>query len=94
MYCLRLFQYQHTYQYSKVGFNDPRSPESPQEEYLGHPIYGSYPVDGDFYTTKSFVEIFLVRNYANFNIRRNAMFILHERYKCFTLMAVFSFLFL
>ena len=37
----------------QVGFNDPRSPISPQTEYLGHPIYGSYPADGEFYTTKS-----------------------------------------
>jgi len=36
-----------------VGFNDPRSPISPQTEYLGHPLYGSYPADGEFYTTKS-----------------------------------------
>jgi len=41
----------------QLGFNDPRSPESPQTEYLGHPIYGSYPVDGDFYTTKSGHEV-------------------------------------
>jgi len=41
----------------QLGFNDPRSPESPQEEYLGHPLYGSYPVDGEFYTTKSGHEV-------------------------------------
>ena len=41
----------------QLGFNDPRSPESPQAEYLGHPIYGSYPVDGEFYTTKSGHEV-------------------------------------
>ena len=41
----------------QLGFNDPRSPESPQTEYLGHPLYGSYPVDGEFYTTKSGHEV-------------------------------------
>tara|TARA_B100000475_G_scaffold190860_1_gene163360 strand:+ start:668 stop:2104 length:1437 start_codon:yes stop_codon:yes gene_type:complete len=41
----------------QVGFNDPRSPESPQTEYLGLPLYGAYPVDGEFYTTKSGHEV-------------------------------------
>jgi hypothetical protein len=41
----------------QLGFNDPRSPESPQAEYIGHPFYGSYPVDGEFYTTKSGHEV-------------------------------------
>ena len=31
------------------GFNDPRSPNSKQEQYKGTPTYGPYPVDGESY---------------------------------------------
>jgi len=35
------------------GFNDPRSPDSKQDQYKGKPTYGPYPVDGDTYEMPS-----------------------------------------
>ncbi len=35
------------------GFNDPRSPNSKQEQYKGTPTYGPYPVDGESYEMPS-----------------------------------------
>ena len=35
------------------GFNDPRSPNSKQDQYKGTPRYGPYPVDGKTYEMPS-----------------------------------------
>ena len=41
----------------KVGFNDPRSPESDQVAYQATPNYGPYPLDGTVYFRDSGHEV-------------------------------------